>query len=315
MGALLSILRGGGGDEQPPLDVSVDLEGARPSPAESQICSYAHDVLSSAPQMLEVLRNYQGCGDYIRQAISRPSRETEEAAWNVVSPAVGKLKGFYEFSLRVEDLLPRLLTFLCAGPVIQSLESHQASAKLLADLLSTASQFDELKMSNPAIQNDFSYYRRTLSRLRMSGSNSQNLVVNDELANRMSLFYAHSAPMTKCVIDATVLCARNVGLEGVTDLLAVMGAVCYNAVAKGRAQGPMVEYCLRVMVVCIVVYDHVAVAGVFAKGTKMNIKASVKVLQTAGGPSGQSLLNTLRYSTIHLNDEATPKAIKQMLTA
>jgi hypothetical protein len=38
--------------------------------------------------------------------------------------------------------------------------------KQLAEILQFVLRFDNLKMGNPAIQNDFSFYRRTLSRLK-----------------------------------------------------------------------------------------------------------------------------------------------------
>jgi hypothetical protein len=63
-------------------------------------------------------------------------------------------------------------------------------------------------MSNPSIQNDFSYYRRTVSRMK-SGMVILNLkkskadaVVSDDLANKMSLFFAHATPFTKSLIDS-----------------------------------------------------------------------------------------------------------------
>ncbi|KAI9347194.1 protein FAM49B [Zopfochytrium polystomum] len=173
-------------------------------------------------------------------------------------------------------------------------------------------------MSNPNIQNDFSYYRRTLSRMRMTnGGPNYHIVVQDELANRMSLFYAHSTPMTKSIIDSTQNTVRgHVGVtaDSVTDCLAILAAICYNAVSKGRAQGPhMVEYCLRVLVVCIIIYDHTSPVGVFIKGSKLNVRASVRLIQTHGGPRVNSLLNSVRYATVHLNDESTPKALKTLL--
>lgn len=56
-------------------------------------------------------------------------------------------------------------------------------------------------MTNPAIQNDFSYYRRTLSRMRINNvpAEGEN-EVNNELANRMSLFYAEATPMLKTLV-------------------------------------------------------------------------------------------------------------------
>ncbi|KAJ3043808.1 Protein fam49a [Rhizophlyctis rosea] len=152
----------------------------------------------------------------------------------------------------------------------------------------------------------------------MNNPNQQSVVVHDELANRMSLFYAHSTPMTKALIDsALMLVSSNKGIpaENVTDVFAIFCGICYNAVTKGRAQGAMIDYCLRVMVVCIILYDHVDPVGAFAKTSKLNIRASVRVIQTNGGSGSNTLLNTLRYSNLHLNDESTPKAIKQMLAS
>lgn len=44
----------------------------------------------------------------------------------------------------------------------------QALAKQFAEILHFVLKFDDLKMNNPAIQNDFSYYRRTLSKMKMN---------------------------------------------------------------------------------------------------------------------------------------------------
>jgi len=58
-------------------------------------------------------------------------------------------------------------------------------------------------MKTPAIQNDFSYYRRTIARQRMSTSDDgDSQEVSTELANRMSLFYAHATPMLRVLSDA-----------------------------------------------------------------------------------------------------------------
>ena len=59
-------------------------------------------------------------------------------------------------------------------------------------------------MKTPAIQNDFSYYRRTIARQRMCSTDDAGdpMEVNTELANRMSLFYAHATPMLRVLSDA-----------------------------------------------------------------------------------------------------------------
>lgn len=78
--------------------------------------------------------------------------------------------------------------------------------KQLAEILEFVLKFDEHKMKTPAIQNDFSYYRRTLTRASLARQENaeKDLVVGNELANRMSLFYAHATPMLRVLSHATI---------------------------------------------------------------------------------------------------------------
>nr|KAJ3419957.1 Protein fam49a [Polyrhizophydium stewartii] len=344
--------------------------------------------MRAAPGILNDLRSYSGCGEAIRQAISNPGKATEDAAWAVVCPAVAKLKDYYDFSCALgksrppapwqapvvsptEQLFPRILSFLGNGDASQNFEQSQALARKLAEILDFATQFDNLKapcnrvglvlthlappvrtqMSNPNVQNDFSYYRRTVSRMKMNNAQSV-AVVSDEVANKMSLFFAHSNPVTKALIDSAnvAVMSRTLSLGGATDVFSILAGVSYHMVAKGRA-GNDSAFFLRVMVVSVLLYDHIDPAGAFIKNSKINvralrnhfptshrhfrrparhspltpltplmplmprtqIKASIKVIQSSGGSGADALLNALRFSTQHLNDETTPKAIKQML--
>jgi len=63
-------------------------------------------------------------------------------------------------------------------------------------------------MNNPAIQNDFSYFRRTMSRKGMNTAATgidydEGKCISTEMANEMSLFYAEATPMLKTLSDAT----------------------------------------------------------------------------------------------------------------
>ena len=64
----------------------------------------------------------------------------------------------------------------------------------------------------------------------------------------------------------------------------------------------------------VIVYDHVHVFGAFSKkNSAIDIKGTIKATQMHDNPDQENLLNALRYTTKHLNDEDTPKAIKTML--
>ncbi|KAK7898597.1 hypothetical protein WMY93_019450 [Mugilogobius chulae] len=239
-------------------------------------------------------------------------------------PLVAKLKRFYEFSLRLENALRSLLEALTSPPYapMQHLEREQALAKQFAEILHFTLSFDELKMTNPAIQNDFSYYRRTISRNRL---NNQQLEaeneVNNEMANRMSLFYAEATPMLKTLSNATTKFVsenKTLPIEDTTDCLSTMACVCRVMLETPEYRCRFTNtdtmlFCMRVMVGVIILYDHVHPVGAFAKTSKIDMKGCIKVLKEQPSNSVEGLLNALRYTTRHLNDDSTSKQIRALL--
>ncbi|XP_051990101.1 CYFIP-related Rac1 interactor B-like [Xyrauchen texanus] len=306
----------------------LDFENAKPTEAERRVWEEVSKVLIEAVSILKDLQSYSGAGEAIRQAIQHPNDErVQEGAWAAVVPLVGKLKKFYEFSLKLEDSLQGLLEFLTSSRCspTQHLEQEQALARQFAEILHFTLRFDELKMTNPAIQNDFSYYRRTLSRMRINNQAhaEEHNEVDNEMANRMSLFYANATPMLKTLSDATtkfVSKHEELPIENTTDCLCTMASVCKVMLETPEyrsrfASEDTVLFCLRVMVGVIILYDYVHPAGAFVKSSKIDMKGCIKVLRYQPPNSVEGLLNALRYTTKHLNDESTSKQIKNMLQA
>ncbi|XP_068424901.1 CYFIP-related Rac1 interactor B-like [Clinocottus analis] len=301
----------------------LDFENAQPSISEREVWESVKETLLEAQVVLEELQTYRGAGEEIRQAIQSPSLEgVQEKAWSSVLPLVCKLKFFFEFSQKLESSLRCLLDVLTSGSSpTQQLEQKQALARQFAQILHFTLRFDELKMKNPAIQNDFSYYRRTISRMRINKLSEAGSEVNNELANRMSLFYASATPMLKTLSDATnkfVSDNPDVPLENTTDCLSAMASVCKVMLETPEyrtrfTSEETVLFCLRVMVGVIILYDHVHPAGAFVKTCNIDMKSCIRVLKEQPPSSVEGLLNALRYTTKHLNDEATSKQIKNML--
>ena len=92
-------------------------------------------------------------------------------------------------------MTPKLLAALVSGPMTpyDHLRTQQALVKQFAEIIDFVLKFDDLKMTTPSVQNDFSYYRRTISRMQ-TGINvyddESNIELSAEIANVMSLFYA-----------------------------------------------------------------------------------------------------------------------------
>jgi hypothetical protein len=261
-----------------------------------------------------------------------------------VLPAVDQLQEFYDFSLELENSFPHLLQALCKNDPKSTLENQQALAKQLADVFDFVLRFDDAKMVNPAIQNDFSYYRRTLNRMKLSKKDA-NIKIRDELANRMSLFFAYPTPMMKVLSETTAKFLQNdreVPRDNVTAALAVLANVCHDMVENKRFESAETNmFCLRSMTGAIILFDHINEQGAFMKRSPINVtlhvhfthfvrisigfslifvqvKACVQILKNYVVPeevtgTTDGLLNALRFTTVHLNDPDTPGAIKQLL--
>jgi len=249
------------------IDIFLDLENAKPSTDEErQIFDTVAAVLTKAPSILEKLHNYAGCEESIRKAITTPGPETEDAAWNAVVPAVEQLKEFYDFSLELESCFPKLLVALCKTNPKENIASQQALAKQMADVFDFVLRFDDLKMVNPAIQNDFSYYRRTLNRKKITKTDV-NITIRDELANRMSLFFAYPTPMMNVVNETTVKFLSqdaSVPRDNVTMALATMANVCQEMIVQKKFPNEVTNmFCLRAMTGSIILFDHLHTPGAF----------------------------------------------------
>ncbi|MBZ3890977.1 Protein FAM49A [Sciurus carolinensis] len=265
----------------------LDFENAQPTEGEREIWNQISAVLQDSESILADLQAYKGAGPEIRDAIQNPNDiQLQEKAWNAVCPLVVRLKRFYEFSIRLEKALQSLLESLTCPPYTptQHLEREQALAKEFAEILHFTLRFDELKMRNPAIQNDFSYYRRTISRNRINNMHLDiENEVNNEMANRMSLFYAEATPMLKTLSNATMHFVsenKTLPIENTTDCLSTMTSVCKVMLETPEYRSRFTSeetlmFCMRVMVGVIILYDHVHPVGAFCKTSKIDVRIAV----------------------------------------
>jgi hypothetical protein len=96
--------------------------------------------------------------------------------------------------------------------------------------------------------------------------------VEDDLANRISLFIAYPTPMLKCVIDTTTKYVMANHLQHQTaEWLASMWSACFYTVdTRGTAL-----FCLKVMVISIILYDHIDPSGAFSKCSPINVSNKI----------------------------------------
>jgi len=268
-------------------DSFLDFENAQPSEEERAAFDKVALTLSHAPSILTELQSYKGAGDVIRKAISNPSQpETQAEAWKVIIPLVQRLKDFYEFSKDLQRCEKELLAALTCEPMspLQHLESKQALAKQFAEILHFTLKFDDLKMNNPAIQNDLSYFRRTMSRrgknMPVGVDYELGKSITTEVANEMSLFYADHTPMLKALTEGAISFVEekksSVESDRTDEVLSTMAQICKVMLENpddSRFQMGLdsISFCVGVMVGLIILYDHVHKEGAFAKGSKIDV--------------------------------------------
>ena len=172
-------------------------------------------------------------------------------------------------------------------------------------------------MVNPAIQNDFSYYRRTLNRLKLSKQdNGVELRITGEVANRMSLFFAYPTPMMRVLIDATTKFTnsnpRGQFLAAGLSHLANIFTTSLNEAAKANTAPN--ETTLKIVAYVtgtIVLYDQISAEGAFKKNSPIMIRDALKNVK-AFSQNQAIFTNAIRFTTAHFNDASTPDSIKNL---
>jgi len=316
MGKLLSILRG----PQEKTDIFVDFEYAQPTESEAETYHSVDSALMRSKQILLDMQSYKGAMSEIREAINNPqSEDLQRAAWLAVLRHVSNLKLYYDFSKELERIVTRLLGDLCSGDMTSAehLEQQQSLFRQFAHILDFTLSFDEAKMTTPSVQNDFSYYRRKANHSRGEPEADASLEISNDIQGRMSLFFAESRPMMKCVSDATsrfVSEHKEIPLENTTETLAKMAAICRVMITTPEyrdrlSNSETVNFILRVMVGVLILYDHVHPMGAFAKTGTIDMEKYVKVLKTHA--STTNLLDALKFTSKHFNDSTTPDHVKR----
>jgi len=263
MGALATVLEGGSKFKP---SFIVDFENAQPSEAEQELYGISLKVIARNPELIEGMRNYKGCAELIKNAITSPTEENKSICWKTLIPNVITLNEFFDHSKNIADIFPRLIDALCSGDS-ESFNTQQSLVKQMAHVIDFAMSFDDLKMNCPYISNDFSYFRRTMSGMQRSalttGKPAEQSPISDEVANSLSLYYANPTPMLNvlknCVQSQNEPVKTNIVLG-----LSLMAKICFHIVEFRQFNDTgVLLYCLRAAVGSTILVDSIYEPGIF----------------------------------------------------
>ncbi|KAL6734375.1 hypothetical protein Aduo_004922 [Ancylostoma duodenale] len=298
----------------------LDFENAAPREDERYLFDLSEKIINQCTEVLNDVKCYgKGATEEIRQSLQNPhDLALRDLALNVVEDFVARIRCYFELSLRIEKLVPELLWDLCSGPLPpeEQLDRKQALARQLARLIDFVLDFDAAKMCTPALQNDFSHHRRGIG-LGLLGTSATDV----ELANSISLFLAAPTPMLSSLSSATLEFVRShptLPVGNTTDTLATIVSVCRYMVESPEASSRMADatrsFCVRVMVGCLILYDHIDENGAFVRESPINLRAVVNVVkEQTQQPQTDALLNAIRYTSKHFTQASTPKSVRAIL--
>ena len=260
------------------------------------------NLLKEARSMLAELQNYHGNSESIRVALSN-SQDTElqRESFSNLRPNIEIVAKFHRLSIDIAQLVTTISNELVT---VEKVKENLPFVQLLGDIFLFAFEFDQLKMIKPEIQNDFSFYRRSLGSVAENGA---TLPLPSDEANVVSMWLAVGMPMMGSV---------SAPLKAESTVLVHMTNISFGMLARKIPQSEEEKMKLvKIMIISIIMYDRVCnvPGGVFTSQSAIRVKKCIQVMKRDGGNHAQHLAQSIKYSTIHYNDNSTPDSIKRDL--
>mmetsp|Transcript_7989 Transcript_7989/g.11323 ORF Transcript_7989/g.11323 Transcript_7989/m.11323 type:complete len:307 (-) Transcript_7989:338-1258(-) len=287
--------------KKPACDIIVDIENAKPSPAEQKTYSEVKDVLEKNTMIMKLIVEYKGCQELCRQAMQNATQETETAAFEGLLETIDSIQQIHMHSKDIGKISQRLLKSLAKDDTKQTLEDQQALVKQFGDALVFVIDFDQKRLECPQLSNDFAFYRRLLPKF----PKHPDVKVKAEEASSMALFTAKSFPMIDAIASATREVMEDMSYSNqILPLIGTMANACLNMLSKKNFESKDTNIFLaKAMTGAIVLYDNVSETGVFVRSSHVQIKEAIKLLKK-DFKDHPYLLNAVRYFTKHFRDEA-----------
>lgn len=286
-------------------EVFIDFEKAQPTAQERKIHGVMTEVLSRGQELIKEIHDYKGCQQLQRAAMMNRTPDAESVCFTALLDSVSRINDFFTFSQRLEREFPILLTNVCqfSGDSSDILADKQALAKQVAEVLDFTLRFDAQRMLTSALSNDFSYYRRLLSKF----SSHPDIIVTDDDAATMAMFTAQYQPMMETITKAGVSAFNQ--NPHIKPGLAVLANSCRMMIEAKKFQSPATTlFCARAMTGAIVLYDRIDAdsqgMGVFHKKSPIKVKACIQLLKRQFPDEG-GLLNAIHYSTSTFNNASS----------
>lgn len=263
-------------------------------------------VMERIAAAMAQVENYKSCQPDVKKAIEAPKDikiNTDTAL--ALTDNILAIKSWYDLAEDVAVMLPKITGRVAGDGTIN--ESPMLVAAL-AKIVAFVYRFDQAKMYESGIQNDFSGYRRVMNKT----DGVAPLPLDESTASVVSMFVAQPGPFAHRL---------GVAFSGVDPARKTVLAELANAAcgAVDRSKGKSVlsdqqaDFCRHVMVGAIILYDRGLKAGASNAFNSREL-AILKCCTTAkkrGGADSVKLCSAIQYSTA--NYSTAPERVQEAL--
>jgi len=264
-------------------------------------------LLARTKDALIQIQGYKSCQVAVKKAIEAPKDvqiNTDAAA--ALQDNITAVKSWYDLAEDMAVALPQVVANISRqGAITTSPELAAALAQLVAFMY----RFDQAKLYESGIQNDFSGYRRVMN--KCSGV---ALPLDESAASVVSMFVAQPGPFAHRLGVAFQALGADSRL-----VLAELCNACCGTIDRSKGKEPAqkmdgfgssVDFCRHVMVGCIILYDRGSKSGAFGSRDIAVVKCCTAA-KKRGGADTASLCNALKYSTATFS--TSPDRVQEIL--
>lgn len=295
-------------------DIYIDFENSTPKgEGEEEIFNdFIKSVYEPSASIFSRFSNYHDGQLLAAESLTHPTPEAKEAAWEAIFPNVQLQMEVFLFAKTVTEKFENLINMMLrlSDGKNDVFANYPAITKCFADCFDIILKFDEIKLTLPKLLNDLAFFRRNATNHNQDGQLDE-LIGN---SNFSTIFWAASSPMLNDVITSLQKNFKT-GTDEFQKLLTLLGGVsdvCTSIGTKGNVEKAQI-LCLRCIVGATLIIDHLNPPGAFTQKPFFHVKEGMEFLVNFI-PQQVGLINTIKFSSKHLNDQETDPKIKHLFS-
>lgn len=308
-----SVLSCGAGTRLP--DVFIDISNPNPqNPDEIEaVRVFNEKVGNKAANFFERFANYKDAQNAVAAAITNPSEENNNKAWDIVLPLVKFHEEVYDLVLEWIGEFEKLLNYCIKRRninFIETLDQNPAVTVCLINFMGYIIKFDEIKLGLPKLLGDLSYFRRSANK-HFDIDGVEDLY---QKSSTLSFFFANQSPFLDQLTQTLSSDFAAGNLKHVLELLASLTDIC-TSMKKNPSHHLNPENSIKILtgaVGCILIYDHLSSEGLFHQKSPIQLYFIMEEIVNFS-PKQDNLINTIKYSPKHsITQEPTPQNVRNL---